>query len=279
MRTAFFTSKYIIYYHFLLAVRISVEYLMETKYRSINMFSNYFAKIEKDILKKAKPAKKAGKKSGKGTAGKTAKKVPGPGHEEIKTALSNIIPAGLKLDSSRIIDPSGYSPEGVDFIAYRELCRDMINMMGGFVPCDMVHGTFHIAENLTKDSLNDALKRVLQTKKINRYSETENTAPPIPAFIIAYDTDFKFADIKNFIIDHYMAKGIDHISEVDIIAILGKGVIVKNWREKRSYIAIETGKDTLMWFFILINEYLDIARGENFDLRAYVKQAENYKEY
>ena len=76
-----------------------------------------------------------------------------------------------------------------------------------------------------------------------------------------------------------MAKGIDNISEVDIIAILGKGVIVKNWREKRSYSAIETGKDTLMWFFILMNEYLDIPRGENFDLRAYVKHAENYNEY
>lgn len=243
------------------------------------MFSKYFEKIEKDILKKARPAKKSAPKSGKKASGKSSPKASGPRHDELKELLNNIVPSNLKLDSAKLIDPSGYSPEGVDFIAYRELCRNMINMMGGFVPCDLVHGTYHIAENLNKDNLNDALKRVLLTKKINRYSEAETATTPIPAFIIAYDTSFNFAEIKNFVIDHYMAKGIDHISEVDIIAILGKGVIVKNWREKRSYIAIETGKDTLMWFFILMNEYLDIARGENFDLRAYVKHAENYKEY
>ncbi|MCU0822578.1 MAG: hypothetical protein MUC95_08930 [Spirochaetes bacterium] len=243
------------------------------------MFSNYFQKIEKGILKKAKPAQKGGAKSGKGAAGKSAKKAVAPKHEDLKTVLNNIIPSNLKLDSAKLIDPSGYTPDGVDFIVYRELCRDMINIMGGYVPCDLVHGTYHIAEKLNKDSLNNALTRVLQTKKINRYSETESQTPPIPAFLIAYDTDLEFSEIKNFIIDHYMAKGIDPLSEVDIIAIFGKGVIIKNWREKRSYIAIETGKDTLMWFFILMNEYLDITRGENFDLRSYVKQAENYKEY
>ncbi len=243
------------------------------------MFSNYFKHIEKDILKKAKSATKGGAKGGKGASGKSLKKTSIPKHDDLKTILSNIIPSNLKLDSAKLIDPSGYSPEGVDFIAYRDICRDMINIMGGYVPCDLVHGTYHVTDNLNNENLNDALTRVLLTKKLNRYSETESATPPIPAFVIAYDTDIKFPDIKNIIIDHYMAKSIDNISEVDIIAILGKGVIVKNWREKRSYIAIETGKDTLMWFFILMNEYLDIARGENFDLRSYVKNAENYNEY
>lgn len=243
------------------------------------MFTSYFEKIEKNILKKAKPEKKSdngGKKTG---PGKSVKKPASPAIEELKAVIDNIIPSNLKLESARVIDPSGYSPDGVDFIAYRELCRDMINIMGGIIPCHLVYGTYHIAEKLDRDSLNEALMRVVQTKKINRYSQTETQATPIPAFIIACDSDIKFPDIKNFIIDHYMAKGIDHVSEVDIIAILGKGVVVKNWREKRSYIAIETGKDTLMWFFILMNEYLDIKKDGELDLRAYVRHTENYKEY
>ena len=64
-----------------------------------------------------------------------------------------------------------------------------------------------------------------------------------------------------------------------IIVILNTGIIIKNWREKRSYIALETGKDTLMWFFILMCEYLDTEKEIEFDLRNYVQHREEYKEY
>ena len=57
------------------------------------------------------------------------------------------------------------------------------------------------------------------------------------------------------------------------------GVVVKDWREKRNFIALETGKDTLKWFFILMNEYVNVDRGNDIDLRNYVKHAEKYNEY
>ena len=151
--------------------------------------------------------------------------------------------------------------------------------MDGNIPCDLVYGTFHIFDKLDKNSLNTALANVLQAKKINRYAEAESERPVIPAFIIARDTTIKFPELKNTIVEHYMSKSIDHLFEVDIMAILGKGVVVKDWREKRSYIAIETGKDTMMWFFILMSEYLDVERGADMDLRFYVNHAQKYNEY
>ncbi len=244
------------------------------------MFSDYFQKIEKKIIKKAKPAKKIGAKDDKSAKdSKSAKQGPSGADSELKDCLNNIVPSDLKVDDVKIIDPSGYSPEGIDLVAYKEKFRDIGNIMGGSIPCDLVFGTYHLANVLNKDSLNDSLTRVLQAKKINQYTESDSEMTLIPAFIIGYDSEFKLPDLKNLIIDHYMAKSIDHMYEVDIIAILGKGIIVKDWREKRSYIAIETGKDTLMWCFILMNEYLDIERGVNFDLRFYVKHAEKYNEY
>ena len=61
--------------------------------------------------------------------------------------------------------------------------------------------------------------------------------------------------------------------------ILHKGIVVKNWRERRSFIALETKEDTFMWFFILMNEYLDVKREQNIDFRKYVKKEVVYNEY
>lgn len=243
------------------------------------MFSNYFDKIEKKLTKKPKTTKKTTAKGGKGSGAKSTKMTDASRYNELKEVLNNIIPSHLKLDSLSLADPSGYIPEGTDFIAYREYCRDIVNIMNGIIPCDLVHGTYHVVDKLDKNTLNDALKRVLQAKKINRYAETESEMPVIPAFIIAHDTAIKLPELKEFIIDHYMSKSIENIFELDILVILNKGIIVKDWREKRSFVAIETGKDTMMWFFILMNEYLEAERGVDFDLRFYVKHAEKYNEY
>ncbi len=246
------------------------------------MFTKYFEKLEKQILKNAKPPKKSGAKAGKSKSSggtKSKKSTQSSDHKDLQEGLNQMLPSYLMLDSHKIIDPSGYSPEGIDFIAYKEFCRDIVTMMGGFIPCDLVYGMYHVASNLNKDGLNDALKRVMQAKKINRYTEGEIDATVIPAFVIAYDTNFKFPELKDFLIDYYMSKNIDHSFEVDIIAILGKGLVIKDWREKRSFIALETGKHTLMWFFILMSEYLDVEKGKDFDLRNYVKHGEKYNEY
>jgi len=55
-------------------------------------------------------------------------------------------------------------------------------------------------------------------------------------------------------------------------------LIVKDW-ESGGYRAVETGKDTLMWFYVLLMEYLDRDGKVGFDAREYIKSSREYKEY
>jgi hypothetical protein len=244
------------------------------------MFSKYFDKIEKDLFKNLKPSKKSeGKSESAGKSGLKKKKREPVDIDSLKETLNKIIPSQFVIDSVKMIDPSGYSPEDVDLIAYKELYRDIISIMDGHVPCELVYGTFHVYPMLNKETLNDLLRSVVQAKKINRFTDREDKPALIPSFVIAYDADISLPDLKTVIIDNYMSMSVDHASEVDIIAIINKGLVIKNWRDKRSYIALETGKDTFMWFFILMNEYLDVNKDNEFDLRNYIKHGEKYNEY
>jgi hypothetical protein len=243
------------------------------------MFSKYFGNIEKELSKKLKTSKKGSAKGSGEKSGFKKKKPDTLNVDVIKEILNKILPTQFTVNSVKMIDPSGYSPEKVDLIAYKEMYKDIVSMMEGYVPCELVYGTFHVYPAINKESLNDLIRAVVQVKKINRFTDREEKPALIPAFAIAYDTEMKLPDLKAGLIDNYMSMSIDPASEVDIIAILNKGIVIKNWRDKRSYIALETGKDTFMWFFILMNEYLDINKDNEFDLRNYIKQSGKYNEY
>ncbi len=251
------------------------------------MFTKYFEEAQNQFVKtraggqakgKAKtPAKgKASPKSGKSTA--AGADVVIDMHGLIK-AIEGIVPPELSIGTLGIIDPSGYSPEGVDFITYRPLCRDMAALMGGYVPSELVYGTFHVCDALGRESLQGGLNRVIQAKKLNLFTEERQDYPAIPAFIISGGGAMPLENVKETIIDYYVSKSVDYVLEFDVLMILNKGLVVKNWREKRSFIALETGAATLMWFYILMHEYLDIERGKALDLRNYVKYSEKYAEY
>jgi len=236
------------------------------------MFSGYFKDAEKRLLKGAQPASKGGAKKAKGKKGADSL-------GELMQCVERIIPSRLKVGRLRPVDPSGYSPEGVDFIVYQELYRDLGSLMGGAVPSQLVYGAYHVCESITKDSLITALNRAIQAKKLDRFTEEQGEGNPIPSFIISYHSLLGLQEIKNMLLEFYMSKGIDSSFEFDILVVLNKGLVVKNWREKRSFIGLETGADTLMWFFILMNEYLEVEKAGGFDLRSYVKHSEKYKEY
>lgn len=241
------------------------------------MIEKYFKDFDKHILKEGKPStKSSARQTGKKTAAKKSIDV-----RVLKDVLSRIIPAHLAIDAVKPIDSSGFSPDGVDLIAYKKYCTDIIDLMGGYVPCELVYGLFHIIENLNKDTLNEALNKIATAKKINSFTadQTEMQKTHIPSFLIAAHMDYQFPDLKNDIINYYLSKNIEYQYELDILVILRKGVIVKNWREKRSFIALETKEDTNMWFYILMNEYLDINNVAEVDFRKYVKKEVIYNEY
>jgi hypothetical protein len=253
------------------------------------MLTKYFEEFNKKIvtITKAAAKKTAAKTAKKKTGKKTSKKTV-PKAKKIKfntklfaENLNKIIPSHLAAKDVKPVDSSGFSPEGADLIIYKEYCRDIVEIMNGCIPYELVYGAIHFEPELSKKSLQEAIERVLSVKKLNRYTETfdENETYPIPSFIISTETDFSIGEIKNSLINYYMAKSIDHRLEVDILVVLNKGIVVKDWKEKRSYIGLETNEDTMYWFFILMNEYLDIEKNTELDFRNYIMKNVTYNQY
>jgi hypothetical protein len=243
------------------------------------MISKYFKELGAGVLKKKKGAVKAkapGKKK-TGSAGGASIDI-----SLLRQTLSRVIPARLKIDAVRPIDSTGFSPEGVDLVAYDETYPDIIRLMNGYIPYELTCGMFHVVQDLNRDSLFDVMGKVATAKKLNMFSAepvSEDDQITIPSFAMAASTKYQMQELKNDIVNHYLSKSIEHRYEFDILMIMNKGIVVKNWREKRSFIALETKDDTFMWFFILMNEYLDVKRERSVDFRNYVKKEVVYNEY
>ncbi len=244
------------------------------------MLTKYFKDFDENIAKKSQSStKKSSKKTSKSAAGKGVNLTIDV--KKLQDALNQIVPTHLAVDSAVPVTVTGFSPGGADLVAFRKYNKDIISMMDGHVPFELIHGTYHVVQNLDQKSLTDVLERVMEVKKMNRFAETggDYYTASVPSFIIAAYTTYSFQDLKNDITEFYMSRGLEYDLEMDLLTLLNRGVVVKNWREKRSFVALETSEDTSMWFAILMNEYLEVEKEIPFDLRNYVKKDIVYKEY
>jgi hypothetical protein len=241
------------------------------------MLKNYFNELNKSVSKKSAAVKGAAAKS-------ASKKSPSKGSSAIDNALlidklDQIMPSGLRITQAKPIDATGFSPEGADYIVYREYCRDIAKLMNGYIPFELIHGAFFTIPELKKNTIADALNRVATVKKINRFSEEESEFS-VPCFIITGGSDYTIMDVKNDVVNYYISKGVDSGSEFELMMVHNQGIIIKDWHSgNRNYVGLETGEDTLMWFYILITEYLSIEREEDFDLRKYIRSEKVYNEF
>ncbi len=238
------------------------------------MLKSYFIDFNKKIVKKASVAKSA---STKGSAKKNSLNIDFNAFTE---KLDGIIPRKLRVDSLKPVDSSGFSPDGTDLIVYSEYCRDIKTLLNGYIPYELIHGAFFLVNDLNKSSLADVFGRVATLKKINHFTDAAGTFN-IPSFIITNNNpDYTLSEIKNDVINYCMSKNISSESEFEIIMIHNTGLLIKDWHKgDHRFIGLETGEDTMMWFFILMNEYLDVEREDVFDVRNYVRTEKSYNEF
>lgn len=238
------------------------------------MLKNYFIDFNKKISKKSSSAKGS---TAKGASKKGAVNID---LEAFIEKLDGIIPQKLRVDSLKPVDSSGFSPEGADLIVYHEYCRDINKIMNGYVPFELIHGAFFMVNDLTRSSLADVFGRVATVKKINHFTE-EAGSFSIPSFVIVNNnSDYTLLELKNDIMNYYMSKNLSSESEFEIMMIHNSGLLIKDWHKgDHRFIGLETGEDTMMWFFILMNEYLDVEREDVFDIRKYVRTEKAYNEF
>ena len=76
------------------------------------MISKYFRDFDKKIIKKQKGSAKTPQKKGKGSPKVSVDK------RMLMDSISRIIPTHLTIGTVRCIDTAGFSPDGIDFLAY-----------------------------------------------------------------------------------------------------------------------------------------------------------------
>jgi hypothetical protein len=236
------------------------------------MFGAYFRELEKELLETYKTA-------GKGVIAKKGKEKGVSEYPVLAQAIDGMISADISVSIGSIVDPSGYSPNPAELTLYRKPVKNMDEIFGHRIPSELVYSTIHVAPMLDRKNLLERLVDVAHVKKCDRYSESNESSAFIASFIVSFDSSYTLEELKKNVLEVYKEQDVGSDFEVDIIAILGKGIMVKNWREQRSYVALETEMETLKWLFILMREYLEINKGDSFDLRSYVKDQTHYKEY
>jgi len=170
------------------------------------MIAKYFKDFDNKIIKKKKAGVKTANKKGKASP-KASVDI-----RTLKENLSRIIPSNLKIDSARPIDTAGFSPDGVDLVVYDPYCQDVIDLMGGYVPYELVYGVYHIVQDLNKECLIDVLNKISTAKKLNMFaaSPEEGERAHIPSFAIVSSTKYQLNELKNDIINYYLSKNIEH---------------------------------------------------------------------
>ncbi|MCL2026359.1 MAG: hypothetical protein FWG92_06100, partial [Leptospirales bacterium] len=165
------------------------------------MLNKYFEDAQKKLTKR-KVVKADAPSSGK-TKQNLAKAPVKIEKKEIIAALSKIIPTGLSIAEAMPVDENGFAPEGADFLIFKDHCADLISIMEGYVPLELVYASCYLVPTIDRKLLMNVLGRVVNVKKIKQYSETDESIFRIPAFIIAGDGGYSIRDIKNDILNYY----------------------------------------------------------------------------
>ncbi len=198
----------------------------------------------------------------------------------LREKLAPLIPSSMSIEPARIVDMSGYSPDGTDLVVYSPYCQDIVKLMGGYVPCELVRAALFMTGDLTRPVLAEILPKVAAVKTLNEYQSAEESETfRIPCIVIATGMPGNFMELKNDIVNYYISKNVPHLHELDTLIVLDRGVVNKNWREKRSFTALETKEDTGFLFYILLSDALSGGDTREFELRNYVKKNVVYSEY
>jgi hypothetical protein len=190
------------------------------------------------------------------------------------------LPEYIHVGPGKIRSKSHLLPKTIDLIFYKKWAGKLIEMSSGWHLIDYSMGIMSIERKLSTQALVNHINLSQAIKTL--YAKTKNYGKddyiPLCSILWAYDNNVPLLSHQKAIYDAQKEKNIPYNCEMDMVVILDKGIILKDW-EKGNFKVIETGKDTMMWGYILTIEYLGLDRLIPFMARNYVKRTENYVEY
>jgi hypothetical protein len=233
------------------------------------MFTDYFIKYTQKIKKSLSAEKNEGKKE-KDLAG----------FKEFYTFMKDHLPAHYTVGSGKIRSKKHFLNRTVDLLIYHKRVPKIEDLSGGYILSEFLYAIMSIenklnAKNLaTHIALTSALKTLYKADK----GIVDTEIVRMYSLLFALDSDDSLENIRTALVRVSTEKEVPVNCETDLICVLDKGIIIKNW-ESGEFRIIETNEDTLMWFYILLLEYLDRDGEVGFDVREYIKNTKEYKVY
>lgn len=166
-----------------------------------------------------------------------------------------------------------------DLIVYRKWCKSLLKLTNGYIMVDDIYLFMSIENDLSTEALlrHVEMTRTIKTMYIMDHPEFEEKVIPVYSVLFAYKSRVPLLSHKISMINASSEKDIPLNQQVDLIAILDQGIIIKDW-ENGIFRIIETKEDTLMWFYILFTEFIDRENQFRLDLRSYIKNVKEYAE-
>lgn len=247
------------------------------------MFGNYFAEqataIETALAKNLK-------RRGVASSGKTKNLKT---YQAIYDFLKNHIPSEFSLAAGRVRNNRQMLKHSCDVLIYKRWCERYFDLSGGYVLADNLHAFMSLEANLEAPAitmhvgLTSAMKSlyIMQKQQLEEDGNAEKESQhlvPLYSILFSYTSSRSLLYIKQNIEKVSEQKEIPLNRQVDMVCVLNKGILIKNWEAGGVYQGIETGRDTLMWFYVILTEYLDREGSLQLNLRDYIKSGREYNE-
>jgi len=202
-------------------------------------------------------------------------------YKEMFGFLQEHLPDRYSLAMGKVRGKKHILNRNCDLLIYQKWCSKLLNMSGGYVPIDTLNSFISLETDLSTESLltHIALTNALKSLYQSAFELEEDRIVPVFSLILTYKSSVPLMSHKVAIKDASREKGISLNNELDMICVLNEGLIIKDWENGGEYKVVETGQDTLMWFYILLLEYLDRNGDLGVNPRAYIKNVREYKEY
>ena len=201
--------------------------------------------------------------------------------EGFYTFLREHTPPGFMLSEGlQVRNHRQVLKKSCDALLYKGWCAHYLSMTGGYVLTEDTYAVFSIETSYKQQALGAhvGLTRAVKSLYISQKEEAAEEIIPLYSIFFAYDSSASLLAVKQHLLKYLDQKEVPLNQQLDLICILGKGLIVKDWEGGGGYRGLQTGHDTLMWFYIILMEYLDRGGELSLPLRDYVKSGRSYTE-
>ncbi len=245
------------------------------------MFSNYF-KEQAEALEKAL-VRNMRRRSSRSTAkSSTAKKGKDLRlYREFYQFLQQHLPQKFSLAVGKVRNKNHILNRNCDLLIYRKWCADYMQITSDYVLSDDLHAAISLESELSVPHLSSHAAMTRAVKTICSRDESKSESRPVTTYSIlfAYNAKHRLKTLKENLERILEDKEIELNRQPDMICLLNQGLLIKDWEIGGRYKGIKTNEDTLLWFYILLLEYLDRDEQLNINLRKYIKGVKEYVEY